>query len=129
VLEVLAASGDADGPLARLMKALRLDIQCRLGPPAPKPWTALLDDKWIFDEPYLMQLATELGLSKVEIHPVQLDLSQVYEVAFRSVLADSGNAALTIPEPVEVTVREFDRSIAPDLKRHLCPTGIIVFTR
>jgi SAM-dependent methyltransferase len=129
VLEVLAASGDVDGPLARLMKALRLDIQCRLGPPVPTPWTALLDDKWIFDEPYLMQLAIELGLSKVEIHPAQPDLSQVYEVAFRSVLADSGNAALTIPEPVVAAVREFDRSIAPDLKQHRCPTGIIVFTR
>ena len=133
VLEVLAATGegnrDTDGPLARLMKALRLDIQCRLGPPAPKPWTALLDDKWIFDEPYLMQLAVELGLSKVEIHPVQEDLSHVYEVAFRSVLADSGNAALAIPEPVTAAVREFDRSIGPELKRHLCPTGIIVFTK
>jgi len=129
VLEVLAAARDTDGPLARLMKALRLDIQCRLGPPAPKPWTALLDDKWIFDEPYLMQLAGELGLSKVEIHPVQEDLSHVYEVAFRSVLADSGNAALVIPEAVTAAVREFDRSIGPELKLHLCPTGIIVFTK
>jgi len=111
------------------MKALRLDIQCRLGPPEPKPWTALLDDKWIFDEPYLIQLARELGLSRVEIHPVQDDLSQVYEVAFRSVLADSGNVTLSIPAPVEDAVREFDRSIGPDLKRHLCPTGILVFTK
>ena len=76
-----------------------------------------------------MELATELGLSKVEIHPVQQDLSQVYEVAFRSVLADSGNSALPISDPVQDAVREFDRSIAPDLKRHLCPTGIVVFTK
>ena len=60
---------------------------------------------------------------------MQQDLSQVYEVAFRSVLADSGHAALPIPAPVDEAVREFDRSIGPDLKRHLCPTGILVFTK
>jgi SAM-dependent methyltransferase len=129
VLETLAASGDTDGPLARLMKAQRFDIQSRLGTPAPKAWTALLDDKWIFDELYLMELAKELGLSKVEIHPAQHDLSHVYEMAFRSVLADSGNAALPISDPVRDAVREFDRSIAPDLKSHRCPTGIVVFTK
>ena len=53
----------------------------------------------------------------------------MYEVAFRSVLADSGHAALPIPAPVDEAVREFDRSICPDLKRHLCPTGILVFTK
>jgi SAM-dependent methyltransferase len=128
VLRVLGELGQADGELARLMRALRLDIQCRTGPPAAKPWTAALDDKWVFDEPYLMELAAELGLSKVAVHPAQPDLTHIFEGAFRSVLADSGNAGLEIPEPVLECVREFDRDIGPGLKERLCPTGIIVFT-
>jgi SAM-dependent methyltransferase len=129
VLRVLADLGQCRGGLARLMRALRLDIQCRLGPPAAKPWTAQLDDKWIFDEPYLAELATQLGLSKVEVHPAQPDLTNVYEGAFRSVLSDSGNQGLEIPQPVLECVREFDRGIDQALKQRLCPTGIIVFTK
>jgi SAM-dependent methyltransferase len=129
VLEVLADFGEDQGSLARLMRAFRLDIQCRLGPPNVTPRTALLDDKWVFDAPYLVDLARQLGLSKVEIHPAQADLARVFENAFRSVLADSGHAALPIPDSVLDAVREFDRSMAPELKHHLCPTGIIVFTK
>ena len=129
VLKVLTDEGDGDGPLARLMRALRLDIQCRLGPPRAKPWSALLDDKWIFDEPYLMELAGQLGMATVAIHPAQSDLTHIYEVAFRSVLADSGNAAVSVPEAALDAIRGFDRSIGADLKERLCPTGIIVFTK
>ena len=129
VLEILAASEDSDGGLARLMRALRFDIQSRLGPANVKPWTAQLDDKWIFDEPYLLALSNELGMAKVEVYPVQQNLSSVYESAFRSVLADSGNAALPIPDPVLDAVRDIDRSIGPGMKHRLCPTGIIVFTK
>ena len=129
VLEELAVLGEDQGPLARLMRAFRLDIQCRLGPPAVTPRTALLDDKWVFDTPYLVDLARQLGLSKVEIHPAQADLAHIFESAFRSVLADSGHAALALPDSVLDAVREFDRSTALELKRHLCPTGIVVFTK
>ena len=129
VLSELAASGESDGPLARLMKAMRLDIQSRLGPPVEKPWTRGLDDKWVFDRPYLEQLAVELGMSKVEVHPAQPDLSHVYEGAFTSLVADSGLAAAAVPQRVIDGVRAFDRGIADGLKRELCPTGVIVFTR
>src|SRR4030095_16260297 len=94
-----------------------------------KPRTPLLDDKWVFDAPYLIELARLLGLAKVEIHPAQHDLTNVFESAFRSMLADSGHAALPIPGPVHDAVREFDRSIGLELKRHLSPTGIIVLTK
>ena len=129
VLRVLGELGQGDGKLAGLMKALRRDIQCRLGPPSVKRWTGRLDDKWVFDEPYLHDLARQLGLSRVDIHPAQADLTNVYEGAFRSVLADSGNGELSIPEPVWDCVREFDRAIDSSLKKTLCPTGIVVFTK
>lgn len=129
VLRVLADLGEADGDLAQVMKALRLDIQSRLGAPVEKPWTERLDDKWVFDESYLALLAAQLGLAKVEVHPAQADLTHVFEAAFKSVLADSGNQELPIPETVLDCVREFDRCIDPALKRRFCPTGIIVFTK
>ena len=129
VLSVLGQLGQGDGELAGLMKALRLDTQCRLGPPVEKPWTAALDDKWVFDEPYLAQLGRQLGLSKVDVYPAQPDLTNLYEGAFRSVLSDSGHGALAVPDPVWDCVRQFDRGIDASLKKALCPTGIIVFTK
>ncbi len=129
VLRVLADLGDADGDLAQVMKRLRLDIQSRLGPPVEKPWTERLDDKWVFDESYLVELAGQLGLAKVEVHPAQADLSHVFEAAFVSVLADSGHQELAIPTAVLDCVREFDHGIDAALKRRFCPTGIIVFTK
>jgi SAM-dependent methyltransferase len=129
VLHVLADLGQGGGALAQLMKALRLDVQHRLGPPAEKPWTAWLDDKWVFDESYLVEMGSQLGLSKVEIHPAQVDLTNVFEGAFRSVLSDSGNAGLEIPPSVLECVCEFDRGIDQAMKRRLCPTGTIVFTK
>jgi SAM-dependent methyltransferase len=129
VLCALGKLGQGDGDLARLMKALRLDTQCRLGPPVEKPWTAALDDKWVFDKPYLAELARQLDLSKVDVYPAQPDLTNVYEGAFRSVLSDSGNEGMAVPEPVWSCVREFDRGIDSGLKKELCPTGVIVFTR
>ena len=129
VAAVMAAALRGEGDLARLMKALRLDTQCRLGPPVEKPWTAALDDKWVFDRPYLAELAHQLDLSKVDVYPAQPDLTNVYEGAFRSLLSDSGNEGLAVPEAVWDCVREFDRGINSGLKKELCPTGVIVFTR
>jgi SAM-dependent methyltransferase len=129
VLVALKAIGQDDGDMAKLMRAMRLDIQARLGVPVLKPFTAAIDDKWVFDEPYLQDLAREIGLSAVEIHTGQRDLEHIYETNFRSLLSDSGNAGLAIPPTVLETVQEFDNGISLDLKRKMCPTGIIVFTK
>ena len=129
VLSALIEQGDGDGVLARFMRAMRLDIQSRLGVPAEKPWTRELDDKWVFDRPYLTQLASQLGMAKVEVHPAEDDLSHVFENAFASLLSDAGLASVPIPDAVWKRVRSFDTGITPDLKRELCPTGVIVFSR
>ncbi len=129
VLEELERLREGDGVLARLMRAFRDDIRCRIGPPAVRPQTALLDDKWVFDVAYLVELGRVLGMSKVDVHPAQADLTHVFEAAFRSTLADSGNASLAIPPAVVDAVREFDRAIGPELKRRLCPTAIVVMTK
>jgi hypothetical protein len=76
-----------------------------------------------------MELAAGLGLSKVEVHPADPDLSHVYENAFRSLLSDGGLAAVPIPAAVIDCVRMFEGGMGLNLKRELCPTGVIVFTR
>jgi SAM-dependent methyltransferase len=129
VLCVLDGLGQGDGELARVMRTLRLDIQSRLGVPVEKPWTARLDDKWVFDEAYLIGLARDLGLARVEVHSAQLPLDNLFEGAFMSVLADIGSGDVAIAHEVIECVREFDRGIAAELKARLCPTGIIVFTK
>jgi SAM-dependent methyltransferase len=129
VLGVLAECGEQQGGTRAADAGAEARHRSRLGPPAAKPWTAALDDKWVFDEPYLVALAADLGLAKVAVHPAQPDLNHDFEGAFMSVLADSGNAGLAIPEPVLERVREFDRAIDPALKARLCPTGVIVFTK
>ncbi len=129
VLEELERRGERDGVLAQRMRAFRTDIRCRLGVPTRSPQTPLLDDKWVFDGPYVAALARALGMSSYAVHPVQADLEHVFEAAFRSTLADAGHAALSIPDCALEAVREFDRAIDATLKARLCPTGIIVFTK
>jgi SAM-dependent methyltransferase len=129
VLSTLIELGEGDGALARFMRAMRLDIQSRLGPPVAKPWTRSLDDKWVFDRPYLTELASQLGLSSVQVHPSEPDLSRVFENTFTSLLSDAGLSSIPIPGAVLECVRGYDAGIDATLKRELCPTGIIVFSR
>jgi SAM-dependent methyltransferase len=129
VLVELRHRGAADHPIARLMVAMRTDIHARLGVPVRKPWTERLDDKWVFNRPYLSDLARGLHCRSAEVCASQSDLSHVYEESFRSLLADSGNADVEIPEYVLSVVRKFDAEISPGLKEHLCPTGIVIFTK
>jgi SAM-dependent methyltransferase len=125
----LARLGDRDGPLVRQLEASRKDLQHRLGVPVPQSWTPILDDKWLFTEPYLMELGERLGFSRVEMHPVELDLANLYEGCFRSELFASGNGAAELPPSVIAIMREFDRGIAPELKRKLSPAGFVIFTK
>lgn len=115
--------------LINLMKAMRLDIQARQGPPSEKPWTSILDDKWIFDASYLSELTLQLGCSTVEIFPAQENLEHVFETSFRSLLADSGNGDIKISDEIVAFLAEVDSEIIGNLKQKLCPTGIIVITK
>lgn len=128
-IEELEQMGEGNATLARLMRRFRDDIRARIGPPAARPQTPLLDDKWVFDVPYLAELGRGLGMSRVDVHPAQEDLTHVFEQAFRATLADSGHASLPIPPRVLDAVQEFDRAISPSLKRRLCPTAIVVITK
>ena len=130
ILNVLESIGaEKDHPIRKLMEALRTDIHARLGVPDCKPWTKHLDDKWVFNRPYLSKLASDLGCRSVSVYKNQPDLSHLYEDCFRSVLADSGNASVDIPPEVLRVIHNFDRDISCELKEVLCPTGIIVIEK
>ncbi|HEV3141090.1 MAG TPA: class I SAM-dependent methyltransferase [Vicinamibacterales bacterium] len=128
-IKVLMELGLGDGVLAEALRAQRFDMQHRLGVPVVQSWTAGLDDKWLFDEPYLMELSEQLGFRRVEVHPVEDDMTRVYEGCLRSLLFATGNAELDVPQAVYDVIREFDRGIAPELKRKLSPAGLIIFTK
>jgi len=129
ILRLYLLRGEKEHPIARLMSAQRIDIHARLGVPATKPWTHLLDDKWVFDRPYLADLAAQLGCRTVAVHPAQEDLTQLYEGCFRSLLADAGIGGVEIAPDVIEVLRRFDREMSADIKTLLCPTGVIVFER
>ena len=129
ILEVFQKYGNLEHPVAGLMTAMRADIHARLGVPQQHPWTKYLDDKWVFNRTYLIELARQLGFSNVQIFPTPTDLTYVFQGAFYSLLSDSGNAGIQIPEDVIKILRDFDEGIRSDLKERLCPTGIIVFTK
>jgi 2-polyprenyl-3-methyl-5-hydroxy-6-metoxy-1,4-benzoquinol methylase len=116
-------------PVSNLMRAMRLDIQSRLGVPVLKPWSEHLDDKWVFDEPYLHTLAKDLDFSGVEIYPSSTDLETVYTDAFYSLLSDSGNKNAYVCPQINQVLFEFDRGFARELKQKLAPSGIIIFRK
>jgi len=129
VLRIYRARGDLEHPIARLMVAQRTDIHARLGVPAKKPWTHLLDDKWVFDRPYLADLAAQLGCRFAAVHPNQPDLTNLYEGCFRSLMIEGGLGGIEIDPEVLAAVRMFDGGISVNVKRQLCSTGVIVFER
>ena len=129
ILRLYLLRGEKEHPIARLMLAQRIDIHARLGVPAAKPWTHLLDDKWVFDRPYLADLAAQLGCRTVAVHPAQENLTHLYEGCFLSLLADAGIGGVEIAPDVIEVVRRFDREMSSDIKTLLCPTGVIVFER
>ena len=119
----------SDQRLTQLMTAMRRDIQARQGPPDEKPWTQLLDDKWIFDSSYLAVLAAQLECESVKVWPAQEDLRHVFETTFKSLLVESGNATLRLSESALQLLRDVDAGISVELKKKMCPTGIIVITK
>jgi SAM-dependent methyltransferase len=115
--------------LIQKMNAMRIDLQARQGPPIEKPWTKHLDDKWIFNLAYLKQLGEQLGSVQTEIVPEEEDLTHLYEKSFTSLLQVSGNDDIVLSKDMIQFLRNLDEDIAPRLKKSLCPSGIIVFTK
>lgn len=129
LLSILQELNKGEDTLAALLKALRIDYQARMGVPTIQAWTPHLDDKWVFGEAYLGRLCCELGLTSVNIYPGQSNLDFIFEETFKSLLSVTGNANLELPAMVVAAIKAFDIGISADLKKRLCPTGIVVMTK
>ena len=129
ILLILQTLRREEDHIGILIKALRLDYQARMGVPTVQAWTQHLDDKWLFGEAYLEGLCRDLCLTSIKIYPAQSSMESLYETTFRSLLSDSGNSSLEIPEEVLKAIKDFDLGISDELKKRLCPTGIIVMTK
>lgn len=129
IIKHLVETQNTQGPLIGIMRAMRFDLQHRLGVPVLKPWTMSLDDKWFFNEPYLMELCEQLDLSSVRVYPGTDGLGNLYEATFRSLLQETGNAGLDVDEGIWDIIHEYDRGIRVELKARLAPGGFIIFTK
>jgi 2-polyprenyl-3-methyl-5-hydroxy-6-metoxy-1,4-benzoquinol methylase len=121
--------GQPDHPIALFCRAMRRDIHARFGPEHLKPWTAHLDDKWVFGERYLLGLAQELGCRDVRVVCAQADVTHIYAQGFYSTVADAGLDKAAIPPAIHAEIDRFDADFSNDFKRRCPPTGLIVFER
>jgi ubiquinone/menaquinone biosynthesis C-methylase UbiE len=129
VQNLLARKDQQANPAYQMCVAMRTDIQARFGPERLKPWSAVLDDKWVFDESYLWGLAKRLNFEDLEISPLQQDLTNVYASAFYSTATESGVSHAHLDDDVRGLLADFDRSFSLDFKTANPPTGAIVFRR
>jgi hypothetical protein len=119
-----------NSPLFKLAYAQRIDIQARLGCPIiKKDFTEFLDDKWVFSEYYLTELCKQLNLSSVNVFSSVEVLDNLYKDTFISLVNDSGNSHVVIPEGILDILEKYDHSISNNLKSKLLTTGIIVFEK
>ncbi len=124
----LERRGMASNPIHAMCAAMRRDIQARFGPDHMKPWSSVLDDKWVFDQPYLLKLARTLGFESVRVQPVQRDVTRVYSQGFFSTVSDSGLSPSDLPDDMRPLVTEFDEHFSQEFKLKNCPTGAITFS-
>ncbi len=124
-----ANSNENDQRLKQFFKAMKKDIEARLGAPEVKPWTANLDDKWYFNTSYLRDLGTSLGLKDVEVHTLTDNFSEYFRDNIRGLLNVSGNSDLNLPDEVNQIVTLFDSQISTILKAKFLLEGIVVFRR
>jgi SAM-dependent methyltransferase len=130
IMKFLNSNKMQNSPLFKLAYAQRIDIQARLGCPIiKKDFTEFLDDKWVFSEYYLTELCKQLNLSSVNVFSSVEVLDNLYKDTFISLVNDSGNSHVVIPEGILDILEKYDHSISNNLKSKLLTTGIIVFEK
>lgn len=105
------------------------DFDCRYGAPNIKPWTAKLDDKWLFSPSCLRQLGAETGFELEVLEPIAGDLTHLFRDRVRSLIANSGLDDVPLPERMWTILDQFDSEISEHLKRRMSLEGIVIFRR
>jgi SAM-dependent methyltransferase len=118
----------AHGRLIALLQAMLIDFEARFGVPRAKPWTADLDDKWLFSYSYFLSLANDLGLNEVNMYPQSSNIDDIYTKNFQTLISVSGNIDIEIPSFIWKTASEFD-NIPSSIKKNLTPEATIIFRK
>jgi hypothetical protein len=119
----------SESRLAKILNAFRVDILARLGCPTRQIWTENLNDKWVFSNEYLSDLSSDLNMESIKAYPAQENLNTIFEDSFNSFLRDSGNSDIVVPGNIRSLICQRDASINLELKKNICPTGIIVMKK
>lgn len=115
--------------LILFFKAMCQDYEARFGVPRVKPWSANLDDKWMFHTSYLREMAQKIGLTLELVAPTFTDSSALFTNSVRGTLDVAGLADLPTPESMWRTLQLFDEGISPVLKETFAPEGIITLAK
>jgi SAM-dependent methyltransferase len=129
LLDELEDDNDCDARLITFFKAMRHDYEARFGIPRLKPWTALLDDKWLFHASYLRTLAGTIGAELVTIEPVPVQFDKMFEAAIRFTLNAAGLGDVPTPSRLWRVVESYDLGMSTSLKRKFSPEGVIVLKK
>jgi len=114
-------------PLAKLMKAMVLDLSVRSGSDKSAPIYRELDDKWLFTRTYLERVRKAIGYSSLTISPIEYPGAQ-YRLATEGLM--KVGAGLTIdamPDWAWEYIDKFDRGFSRELKREValeCAIGL-----
>lgn len=129
VIGELEVESDIDQRLLAFFKGMCHDSEARFGIPRVKPWTAHLDDKWMFHVSWLRGMASRIGLTLETVAPTTTSLPTLFSDYVRGTLNVAGLGGVPTPPLLWELLGEFDRDVSTKLKSRLSPEGIIVLAK
>ena len=119
----------ADPKLLSTLATLINDSNHRFGPDKAKPWTKYLDDKWLFNIPYLRKAAASASLALDGSYPISTPSSTVISDNILSTLSLCGFKHESLPGKVFDILNQFDNSLGIPLKERISQESILVFRK
>ncbi len=118
-----------DPVVADFLTRMIRDFEARFGPETLKPFTADLDDKWLFHTGFFEQFGEEFDLE--QINPIfdPTPIETWYSYATSVDLQLGGCTDIGLPDWAWEIVASFDRGISDDLKRQFIREATIILKR
>ena len=120
---------EIDPKIWQHFKAMCHDYEARFGIPRIKPWTSVLDDKWLFHPAYLKDLARGIGLSFELIDPMYTNPKTIFKDSIRITLDCAGLKDIPTPQKMWDIIEQFDAGVSDSLKTRFTSEGIIVLKK
>ncbi len=118
-----------DPKVADLLIRVIRDFEARFGPETIKPFTADLDDKWLFHAGFFEQFREEFDLDQIDPIFDPSPIATWYQAVTSVDLELGGCADLSLPEWAWDIVSSFDRGISDELKRSFIREATIILKR